>query len=84
MDLHEYESSALYGELMRRGESPRYEWALHVVALDRALSILDRYSTNLGTSALEETAAIQHMLGATLSNDLIREAHRIAGMESTE
>jgi len=84
MALKDYQTSELYGELMRRGESWRYEWALHVVALSRAMRLLYHHVGMFGPGAVEEFTALQTMLGDGFNNGLVREAERIAKLEATE
>lgn len=75
--LKAYRTRELYGELMRRGEGWRYEWALHVVALSRAMRLLYHHVGILGPHAVDEFNAIQTMLGDGFNNGLVREAKRI-------
>lgn len=85
MALKNYKTSELYGELMRRGESYRYEWALHVVALSESLHLLDHIlETRDGTGfAPRKLASIKTMLGDGFNNGLVQEAERIAKLERT-
>lgn len=84
MALKDYKTSELYGELMRREVSWRYEWALHVVALSRAMRLLHYCVGAAGGFANDEYGRIQSMLGDGFSNGLVREAKRIAKLEATE
>lgn len=77
MELSDYSTTALYAELMRRGEAWRSEWALHVVALERAMRLLCRHNP-------EDATTIYRMVGGGLHPDLVREASRIAGIEHAE
>jgi hypothetical protein len=78
MDIQNLDTEELYAELMRRGNSWRYDWAIHVVALSRSLKLLERCVVDSGGPAGEELARIKTMLGPGFNPRLVLEAERVA------